>query len=80
MIDERLENGFGAPNHLSGLSPNTKTAVEVVYLSTLSRRPTNEEQRYFSEQLDALEGQKRTQKAIDIYWTLINSSEFRWNH
>jgi hypothetical protein len=80
MVDERLEGPLLAPIKLAGLSPNSKKAVEVIYLSTLSRRPTADESRHFAEQLDQVKGRQRTKKAIDIYWTLINSSEFRWNH
>ncbi len=40
MIDERLQNGFNAPAHLTGLSPGSEKALEVIYLSTLTRRPS----------------------------------------
>lgn len=80
MVGERLENGFLAPSHLAGLAPSPDRALEVVYLSTLTRRPTLAERQHFLPQIEELYGNDRTRRIQDIYWTLINSIEFVWNH
>lgn len=56
-----------------------KSQIEVLYLSTLSRRPTEAEQLQIAEYLDA-SSQDRTRDLSDVLWMLLNSAEFRWNH
>ena len=80
MVDERIRNPLNSPAHLSFLSPDNKTAVETIYLSTLARRPNKSELEHFVAKLENLRGPRRTNKIQDIYWTLINSIEFTWNH
>ncbi len=80
MLDERLENGLNTPWHLSGISPDLETTVEIVYLATLTRRPTAVEQQRFTEKIGSFKGRERNFKVVDLYWALVNSSEFRWNH
>lgn len=80
MIDDRLTTPLNSPVRVSVLSPNTEQAIETVYLATLTRRPTANELTHFKSQLDQLQGTERTKKILDIYWTLVNSIEFVWNH
>ena len=80
MISDRLTNGINSVTRVAGLSPNMEKAVETVYLATLSRQPTNEESTRFAEQLEELSGDERNEKISDLFWTLINSVEFAWNH
>ncbi len=80
MIDDRLTTPLNSPVRVSVLSPNTEQAIETVYLATLTRRPTAPELTHFKSQLDQLQGTERTKKILDIYWTLVNSIEFVWNH
>lgn len=80
MIAERLENPLNTPLYIGGLSPNTEKAIETIYLSTLTRRPTPAESQHFAKQAATVRGKKRNQAMIDLYWTLINCAEFRWNH
>ena len=62
---------------LSGAATNAQK-IETLYLSTLSRLPRPEESsrmlRYLDSQPDACSA------LADIYWALLNSSEFRFNH
>ena len=80
MIGERLESGLNSPAHLSGLAPTPVRAVDIVYLSTLTRRATSEEKQRFVKGMDEKRGDERNQYVIDLYWSLLNSAEFRWNH
>ena len=80
MIDQRLENALNSPLHIDGLAPNASTAVETIYLSTLTRRPTDEERQRMVSEIESKKGKSRTLAVLDGYWTLINSAEFRWNH
>jgi hypothetical protein len=78
MIDERLKAGLTIPGHLVGISPNIEKAIEIVYLTTLTRRPNANEIQHFVSNLESAD--EKNARIIDVYWALINSAEFRWNH
>ncbi|MDG2186500.1 MAG: DUF1553 domain-containing protein [Mariniblastus sp.] len=80
MIDGRVSNGLNSPAHIGFLAPDPETALEAVYLATLTRLPSDKEARHFLSQLKELRGDEYNSKIQDIYWTLINSVEFVWNH
>jgi hypothetical protein len=80
MVGERLDNFLNAPSHLGGLSPNPETAVDTVYLTTLTRRADEEERNKAVSAIGDKLGPQRTEEVIDLYWSLLNSAEFRWNH
>ena len=87
LVKERTgENPImNATSRLAGLTSKPEKQVEVAYLATLTRRPTEAELTHFVARLKDTEGgdgDRRTrQEALeDLYWTLINSTEFSWNH
>jgi hypothetical protein len=80
LIDERTkENPFNASTRIAWLAPNDARAVETAYLAVLTRRPGPEEADHF-EKLLAETDLTKPQKVQDLYWALINSTEFSWNH
>lgn len=80
MVGERLENVFNAPSHLATLSPDIDTTVDVIYLTTLTRHPNVEEMQKAESLLNEQPLDRRGEEVIDLYWSLMNSAEFRWNH
>jgi hypothetical protein len=80
MIAERINGGLNSTIRMATISPSVEKAIETVYLATLVRRPTGEESMYFKHQMDDLEQGEQNTKLSDLYWTLINSLEFAWNH
>ena len=80
MVKDRLTNGLNSVPRIAGLSPNLETTIDTIYLATLSRHPTHEESAFFVSQLEGLDGDARNERVSDLYWTLINSVEFVWNH
>jgi hypothetical protein len=87
LVKERTgENPImNATSRIAMLTNKPAQQVEVAYLATLTRRPTDEERTHFVARLqdtDGGGGDRRTgQEALeDLYWTLINSTEFSWNH
>ena len=54
-------------------------AVEAAYLSVLTRRPTPPEAEYFQRFL-AESKLSRPHRMEGLFWALINSTEFSWNH
>ena len=81
VIRERLSNGLSSTRRISGLSPDMTTALETVYLVTLCREPSEQELAYFEKQFEPLNRFREKNRGIeDLYWALMNSTEFRWNH
>ncbi|MFP6763340.1 MAG: hypothetical protein VB858_06975, partial [Planctomycetaceae bacterium] len=60
----------------SGQSP--REIIEGLFLLTLSRRPTNQE----LTELVELAGAESNHQSVyqDIFWGLLNSTEFAFNH
>ena len=91
MMNGELVTGRTGGNPLQNASArimmvttSPEKAVETAYLATLTRRPSDEELAHFVSRLkdrfpkDDPSG--RAQKMEDIYWVLLNSTEFSWNH
>jgi DNA-binding ferritin-like protein (Dps family) len=46
----------------------------------LTREPSGREMKHFHRRLQETPADKYLEAMEDIYWTLLNSSEFSWNH
>ena len=68
-----------ASSQIAMLTRDNQTAVEAAYLSVLNRLPTKVESDAFLELLSAKDI-SRSQAMAGILWTLLNSTEFLWNH
>ena len=81
MINNNISNNpiINASTRIGLLAPNPAAAVEAAYLSIFTRRPTNEEAALFQGQIAAAKRSKSNAMA-DLYWTLMNATEFSWNH
>jgi hypothetical protein len=62
------------------MAPDDAHAVDTAYLAVLTRRPTRAEADYFVRSLEGKAGKDRNLRLEDLYWALINSTEFSWNH
>jgi Protein of unknown function (DUF1553)/Protein of unknown function (DUF1549) len=83
LVKERTEGDgllFSASARIAGLAPDDRTAVETTYLAVLTRRPTPEEAAHFEQRLAGAKGDERRHRLEDLYWTLMNATEFSWNH
>jgi hypothetical protein len=69
-----------ASGQIGMMAPHDHTAVENAYLGVLTRRPTSEEAAHFEARLSGSMGLPRQELMEDLYWILLNSSEFSWNH
>ncbi len=59
----------------------TPDRIETLYLAALGRPPRPEERSRLMEFVESAEDEKATQLALgDIFWALLNSSEFILNH
>jgi hypothetical protein len=70
-----------AATQIAVLAPSDERAIETAYLTVLTRRPTAAEAEYFAHALaDPSDERSRRQRLEDLCWTLLNSTEFSWNH
>lgn len=59
----------------------TADRVETLFLATLSRPPSDEEREQFVAYVESEEKQSAKNAALaDVFWVLLNSSEFAFNH
>ncbi len=74
------ERPFTAPGQIPAWSPSPEQILENVFLSCLSRRPTEEERACFLPQLQPSDGRSADGVIQDLYWAVFNAPEFSWNH
>jgi hypothetical protein len=82
LVQNRLNDNLvrNAATRIAVLAPDDATAIETTYLAVLTRRPTPAEAAHFAAAFaDKARGGQRT-KVADLYWTLLNSTEFSWKH
>jgi hypothetical protein len=82
LVKERTDNNpvNSASTRIAMLAGSAEKQVEAAYLAILTRRPNEEELSHFIKRLKDREDRNRAQAMEDLYWTLINSTEFAWNH
>ena len=81
-LSERIGNNpiMNAATRIAGLARDDATAVETAFVTTLNRPADDKEQKYFVQRLVGKRGEARSRELGDLYWVLLNSSEFQWNH
>jgi len=70
---------LNASSRISVLTPTDKAAIDAAFLAVLTRRPSETELNFFRERLDD-KSQPRSQHLEDLFWALLNSTEFSWQH
>jgi len=77
VVRERVKAiPLNASLRVSQLAPTDAAAVEAAFLVTLTRRPTPAEAAHFAANGEA----SRAERFEDVWWSLINATEFSWNH
>jgi hypothetical protein len=76
----KATNPINSSWRVAALAPDDERAVEAAYLTVLTRRPTPDETRHFTARLAETTGDARHHAVEDLFWTLLNSTEFAWNH
>lgn len=82
LVRERTDQNpiTNASTRIAMLAGDDQSALETAFLCTLTRRPVGEELSRFQARLADSRGAQRQRILTDICWTLLNSSEFSWNH
>jgi hypothetical protein len=71
---------FSGSTRIATLTGRPDKQIEAAYLAVLTRRPTAEESKHFAERMKSKKDRNRAAALEDLYWTLVNSTEFSWNH
>ncbi len=69
-----------ASGRIAGMAPTDEAAIETAYLCCFGRRPSPAEVAFFVKSGEENGKVQRAMMVEDVYWTLINSPEFCWNH
>jgi len=82
FLRERIDENpiLNANSQITLLAASNNKAIEATYLSTLNRLPSESERQAFIEAFDGKKQKARTRAISDLFWVLINSTEFLWNH
>jgi hypothetical protein len=82
LVNERIGDNplTSAATHVSMFAESDEQAVETVYLSVLTRRPSQRELDHFLKRFELSEDGGKREVVEDLYWVLLNSTEFSWNH
>jgi len=82
FLAERIDNNpiMNASTRIASLARDDTTAIENAFLSTLNRIPSSEEREHFLTRIRGKRRDERSREMGNIYWALLNSSEFQWNH
>jgi len=82
LVKQRTEQNLigNAATRISSLAPDDEQAIQSAYLAVLTRKPTDEELQHFTGSLAGARGNRRLRFFEDLYWVLLNSTEFSWNH
>ena len=59
---------------------DTTGQVETLFLATLGRRPTAKESKSMVEYVEGGADAERDRTLGDVFWALVNSTEFNTNH
>jgi hypothetical protein len=78
VVDGKVSHPNGYLARLLDLGPSADEVVEFLYMRTLCRAPTAEERTHWAAQLTA--APELGVAAEDLFWALLNSREFAFNH
>jgi hypothetical protein len=80
LVKERTKDELAnAATRVAQQVRDDQQAIAAAYLIVLSRRPTPRELSHFIDALASSDG-SRQQQLEDLFWSLLNSAEFSWNH
>jgi hypothetical protein len=83
LMHERIKDNLfvnAAPQLTAVAAKKPDLIVETAYLGVFGRRPSEAEAAHFVSELSGL-SQKAMHRAVaDLFWTLMNTTEFAWNH
>ena len=76
-VEEKVKSG-GVVKRMMDAENTDEQIIETLYMRSLSRKPTTEEMQALKTLI--AEGPNRQQALEDVFWALLNSREFLFNH
>jgi hypothetical protein len=80
VFEKTKEELLNAATRISWQAPDDASAVRTAYLVVLTRLPSVAEAQHFETRLGGTRGHERARRLEDLFWALLNSTEFAWNH
>lgn len=82
MVHERTKENpvMNASTRIGILAGGDREAIRAASLAVLTREPTEAELHEFQSWFQEAGKKRRGTVMADIYWSLLNSTEFSWNH
>ena len=80
VLDATKENILNAATRIGWQAKDDRTAVRTAYLAVLTCEPPADVSVHFERRLAGTTGNERSSVMEDLYWALINSKGFSWNH
>lgn len=83
LVKERTKDDlvFNAATRIAQQVSDDQKAIEAAFLVVFTRRPSETERDFFAKQLSDEDTKiSRSERLEDIFWSLLNSTEFCWNH
>ena len=80
MISENVNSNpfLNSAGHVGMFAADDQQSVETAYLCVLNRYPTDDEKAHFVQRIASAD--QRDEAIEDLFWVLLNSTEFAWNH
>ena len=79
-VNDKLSAKTGRVTQLLATDPPPAQIIDDAYLLCLSRPPTEEQRKKFEELLAAAKPEEKRQAVEDLYWSLLTSREFLFQH
>ncbi len=80
-VSQKIEQG-GMVKALMGEGKTPEQIIEEIYIRSMVRKPTDEERKQLLAQVAAVGDDKAQQELVlnDVFWAVLNSKEFMFNH
>jgi len=79
-VNEKLAVKAGRITQVLAADPKPAEIIDEAYQLCLSRPPTEEQRKKFEELLTAAKPEEKRQAVEDLYWSLLTSREFLFQH
>jgi len=70
---------MNSSTRLAHYATDEEQAIDAAFLAILTRHPNSVEKEHFRSLLEETYNKDREHAMEDIFWALINSTEFSWN-